>query len=319
VLRVGLSGGIGAGKSAVSGFLRECGAVVVDADRLAREVVEPGTPGLAAVAAEFGPDVLQPDGALDRAALAGRVFGDAGARRRLEGIVHPLVGQRTGELLAAAPPDAVVVHDVPLLVEKQMGPAYHLVVLVGAPEDVRLARLVDVRGMPEVDARARIAAQADDDARRAAADVWLDNSGDLPALATAVGRLWTERLRPYEENVRLHRPARRPVPGAVPYDPTWPAQAERVRARLALAAGPLAASVEHVGPTAVPGRDAEDVLGLRLTLAGGTGADDIRAQLEDAGFPRVEGAASTPGETRHASADPGRPVDLVVAEGPPAG
>jgi dephospho-CoA kinase len=301
VLTVGLSGGIGSGKSAVSSRLRARGAVVVDADALSREVVAPGTPGLAAVVAEFGSGVLLPDGSLDRPALGRRVFADAEARRRLEGIVHPLVGRRTTELIAAAPPDAVLVHDVPLLVEKRMGPAYHLVVIVGAPDETRVARLTGLRGMPEADARARIAAQADDTARRAAADVWLDNSGDLAALDAGVDALWRERLVPYEENVRLRRPAPAPAEPR-PYDPAWPAQAERLGARLALVTG---GSVRHVGPTAVRGEAAPDVLDLELIVPAGGEADGV---LADAGFPSA-------GERLHGSADPGRPARVHLARG----
>jgi dephospho-CoA kinase len=296
VLRVGLSGGIGSGKSAVSSRLRERGAVVVDADALAREVVAPGTPGLAAVVGEFGTGLLLPDGSLDRPALGQRVFADPEARRRLEGIVHPLVGQRTAELITAAPPGAVVVHDVPLLVEKRMGAAYHLVVIVAAPAGTRVARLVGLRGMAEADARARIGAQADDAARRAAADVWLDNSGDLTSLGDRVDALWRERLLPYEENIRLRRPAAAPAePG--PYDPAWPAEAARLGARLALVTG---GSVRHVGPTAVPGEAAPDVLDLELTVPA-SGAGDVDAALADAGFPAA-------GERLHGSADPARPA-----------
>jgi dephospho-CoA kinase len=308
---VGLTGGIGAGKSAVSAFLRERGAVVVDADHLAREVVAAGTPGLGAVVDAFGTAVLLPDGSLDRAALGRRVFGDDGARRTLEGIVHPLVGHRTGELVAAAPADAVLVHDVPLLVEKQMGAAYHLVVVVGAATEIRLARLVGIRGMTEADARARIAAQADDSARRAAADVWLDNSGDLAALRGAVDALWVTRLVPYEENVRLRRAEPCRGGGPRPYDPSWPAQAARVGARVALAAGPAVAAVEHIGPTSVPGTAAEDVLDLRLSLAPGADPESVRPALDEAGFPRLPDNLGSV----HGAADPGRPVRLHV-EGP---
>ncbi|HWM02188.1 MAG TPA: dephospho-CoA kinase, partial [Actinophytocola sp.] len=175
MLRVGLTGGIGSGKSTVAGRLSEHGAVVIDADRIAREVVEPGTAGLAELVEAFGDDVLTPDGALDRAALARRVFADDAARARLNGIVHPRIGERTAELMAAAPSEAIVVHDVPLLVENKLGPAYHLVLVVDAPVETRVARVLRDRGMSEQDARARVAAQADEPARRAAADVWLDN------------------------------------------------------------------------------------------------------------------------------------------------
>ncbi|HZB67464.1 MAG TPA: dephospho-CoA kinase, partial [Ornithinibacter sp.] len=169
MLRVGLTGGIGSGKSTVSAQLASLGAVVVDADAVAREVVEPGMPAFAAVVERFGPEVLRPDGALDRPALGRLVFADPAALRDLEAITHPQIWARTEEIVAGARPDAVVVHDMPLLVEKGMGAEYHLVLVVGAAEEVRLRRLVDQRGMSEADARARIAAQADDDARRAAA------------------------------------------------------------------------------------------------------------------------------------------------------
>jgi dephospho-CoA kinase len=193
VLTVGLTGGIGSGKSAVARLLAERGAVVVDADRLAREALGPGMPGLAAVVEEFGPGVLHPDGTLDRPALGRLVFADAARRAALEAIVHPYVGRRSAELRAAAPPDAVVVHDVPLLVENHLESGFDLVVVVEAGEDVRLARLADSRGMPAEEARSRMAAQASDDQRRAVADVLLANDGDLDDLARQVGTLW-ERL-----------------------------------------------------------------------------------------------------------------------------
>ena len=142
MLIVGLTGGIGAGKSAVAARLAAHGALVIDSDRLAREVVQPGTGGLAEVVAAFGPDVLTADGSLDRPALGRRVFGDEAARRRLESIVHPRVRARTAELVAAAPPDAVVVNDVPLLVEAGLAGAYQVVIVVLADEAVRVDRLV---------------------------------------------------------------------------------------------------------------------------------------------------------------------------------
>ncbi len=196
MLMVGLTGGIGAGKSVVAARLAELGAVVIDSDRLAREVVEPGTDGLREVVEEFGPEVLGPDGALDRPALGRLVFGDEAARRRLEAIVHPRVRARSAELIAAAPPDAVVINDIPLLVESGIGAGFDLVVVVLAGEQTRLRRLAQARGMSTDEARARMAAQATDEQRRAAADVVLDNDGSREDLLAAVDRLWYERLRP---------------------------------------------------------------------------------------------------------------------------
>ncbi|MGY1743391.1 MULTISPECIES: dephospho-CoA kinase [unclassified Blastococcus] len=197
MLRIGLTGGIGSGKSTVSRLLAERGAVVVDADAIAREVVEPGTPGLAAVVAAFGDSVLTPEGALDRPALGAVVFADAQARERLNAIVHPLVRERAAELAAAVPADGVVVHDVPLLVESGQGRggAHDLVLVVETDLGTRLARLVR-RGMTEDDARARIAVQATDEQRRAVADVVLDNSGTPEELAAQVDRFWAEHVAP---------------------------------------------------------------------------------------------------------------------------
>jgi dephospho-CoA kinase len=179
----------------VSALLAARGAVVIDADRIAREVVESGTPGLAAVVEAFGDGVLAPDGSLDRPALAAVVFSDPEARRRLDGIVHPLVRARATELAAAASPDAVVVHDVPLLVETGQAGSYDLVLVVQADPATRVERL-GRRGLAEDDARARIAAQAGDEQRRAVADVVLDNSGTPEELAAQVDRFWAERVVP---------------------------------------------------------------------------------------------------------------------------
>jgi dephospho-CoA kinase len=195
VLRIGLTGGIGSGKSTVSALLAARGAVIIDADRIAREVVEPGTPGLARIVEAFGDGVLAVDGSLDRAALAAVVFADPDARRRLDGIVHPLVRARATELAAAAPPDSVVVNDVPLLVETGQASSYDLVLVVEADPATRVSRLVQ-RGLTAEDARARIAAQASDGQRRAVADVVLDNSGTPEQLVEQVDRFWAERVAP---------------------------------------------------------------------------------------------------------------------------
>lgn len=187
---MGLTGGVGAGKSTVAKLLAERGAVIIDADAIAREVVQPGTPGFAAVVAAFGDEVVGADGALDRPKLAGIVFADEAQRGRLNAIVHPLVGERTAQLMAAAPEGAVVVYDVPLLVESGLAEGFEFVLVVEASEPTRLARLAE-RGMPEDDARRRIAAQATDEQRRAVADTVLVNDGSLDDLRTQVDEAWT--------------------------------------------------------------------------------------------------------------------------------
>ncbi|MBN9618121.1 MAG: dephospho-CoA kinase [Actinobacteria bacterium] len=192
-MRVGLTGGVGSGKSTVARMLTEHGAVVIDADAIAREVVRRGTPGFEAVVAEFGPSVVGVDGELDRPALAAIVFADEGRRAALNAIVHPLVGQRSAELMAAAPAGAVVVYDVPLLVESGLAGGFDRVVVVEARVEVRLARLVE-RGMPESDARERMRAQASDEQRRAVADELIVNNGGLAELRTSVDQVWARLL-----------------------------------------------------------------------------------------------------------------------------
>lgn len=309
MLRIGLTGGMGAGKSTVARLLVERGAVLVDSDLIAREVVAPGTPGLAALAEAFGPDILAADGSLDRPALAAKAFASDEARRTLNGITHPLVGQRTNELIAAAPADGIVVQDIPLLVENGLAPFMNLVVIVDAAEETRVRRLVEFRGIDEADARARIAAQATDEQRRAVADVLLDNNGDNGVIDAEVHRLWDERLIPFERNLRNGNPAPLPELPVVEANPEWPAQAKRLIARLAVACAADAQRIEHVGPTAEPGKPAADILELRVTVASTDVADGLRDRLAAIGFPPID-----TGEWLHASADPGRPaiVSLTV-------
>ncbi|MER7669588.1 dephospho-CoA kinase [Kitasatospora sp. NPDC096128] len=195
MLKIGLTGGIGAGKSEVSRLFAARGAVIVDSDLIAREVVAPGTDGLAAVVAEFGPQVLRADGTLDRPALGAVVFADPEKLRALNAIVHPLVRARSAELEAAAAPDAVVVHDVPLLAENGLAPLFDLVVVIDADDEARLDRLVRLRGMAEQEARARMAAQASRVDRLAIADLVIDNSGPLEALAARVDEVWAELVK----------------------------------------------------------------------------------------------------------------------------
>ncbi|MDG4805206.1 dephospho-CoA kinase [Micromonospora sp. WMMD1120] len=322
MLRVGLTGGIGSGKSAVAARLAERGAVVIDADQVAREVVAPGTDGLIEIVAAFSDAVLDADGALDRAALGAVVFADADARRRLEAIVHPRVRARTAELIAAAAPDAIVVNDVPLLVETGLAPTYHLVVVVQTAAPIRLERLARDRGMSRAEAERRIAAQADDARRRAAADVVLTNDDSLTALHDAVDALWRQRLRPYEDNLRQRRviPPSRRAPAEA--DASWPEQYARLAARIRHALGAEALRIDHIGATAVPGLAAQDVIDIQVAVSSLADADGALAdRLAGAGFPRVPGEwwddPRPAGRARwrkrlHGSADPARPVRLHV-------
>ncbi|MFJ6196458.1 dephospho-CoA kinase [Micromonospora sp. NPDC092111] len=322
MLRVGLTGGIGSGKSAVATRLAARGAVIVDSDRIAREVVAPGSAGLAEIVAAFSDRILDADGALDRAALGALVFGDETARLRLEAITHPRVRARAAELFATASADAVVVNDVPLLVEVGLAPTYHLVVVVQTAVATRLERLERDRGMPRAEAERRIAAQADDARRRAAADVVLDNDGRLDELHVAVDALWRDRLLPYERNVRERRAVRVGTSrvALTEPDPTWPQQYARLAARIGHAVAPADLRVDHIGSTAVPGLAAKDVIDVQLTVPSLADADGPLAdRLADAGFPRLPGewwdsprpAGSGRWEKRlHGSADPARPVHL---------
>ncbi|MDX3518171.1 dephospho-CoA kinase [Streptomyces scabiei] len=195
MLKVGLTGGIGAGKSEVSRLLVECGAVLIDADRIAREVVAPGTPGLAAVVETFGEDVLAPDGGLDRPRLGSLVFADPAKLAALNAIVHPLVGVRSRELEESAAEDSVVVHDVPLLAENGLAPLYDLVVVVDVAPETQLDRLLRLRGMTEEDARARMAAQANREKRLEIADIVIDNDVPLDELRRRVREVWADLTR----------------------------------------------------------------------------------------------------------------------------
>ena len=318
MLRIGLTGGIGAGKSTVSSTFAGCGGVIVDGDVISREVVQPGTEGLAALVDHFGADILLPDGALNRPALAARAFVDDKQRARLNAIVHPLVARRRAELVAAASDDEVVVEDIPLLVESGMAPLFPLVVVVHADADERLRRLTEQRGMDEADARARIAAQATEEQRRRVADVWLDNSGTEGALVERARELWFGRILPFARNLAARTPAAGPHP-LVPADPTWPEQAARVVARLNTACGHRAVRIDHIGSTAVAGLDARDIIDVQVSVASMETADELAGALLEAGYPRV---GSITADHRfdnqeglwpkrfHASADPGRPTHI---------
>ncbi|HEX6234900.1 MAG TPA: dephospho-CoA kinase [Jiangellaceae bacterium] len=320
MLRVGLTGGIGSGKSTVAARFEELGALIVDADRIAREVVEPGTPGLAAIVEEFGYGVLLPDGSLDRPALGRIVFGDDTRRAALNAIVHPLVYSCRTELVAGAGDDVIVVEDIPLLVENSLGAGFPLVIVVHAPAAERVRRILASRAMTEDDAWARVRAQADDDARLAAADVWLDNSGSRDAAVAAVDDVWSSRLVPFEQNLRGGRRAERSRQAVlVDPDPTWPVQAARLIDRIRWAAGPRALRVDHIGSTAVPGLAAKDVIDIQVLAEDLDSAGEVAGSLGAAGLVRMpdrwwdvgrDGAEHD--KAMACNADPGRAANVHV-------
>lgn len=322
MLRVAVTGGIGSGKSTAAARLAELGAVMVDSDRLAREVVAVGTPGLAAIAERFGGSVIGADGALDRPALASIVFSDPAARRDLEGIIHPLVRQAFTELAAAAPAGSIVVNDIPLLTQLTVAAQFHLVIGIGADDEIRVRRLIG-RGLAEGDARARIRAQIEDPARRPLTDCWLDNNAEPADLRAQVDALWADRLVPFNDNLLRGVRAARGGPVIVPADPHWPAAAQRLMSRVSQAVAAAGISIDHIGSTAVPSLPAKDIIDLQLGVKSLEAADRIAPALDAAGFLRQaanRGDTSHPAgadpagwrKTFHANADPGQPVNLHV-------
>jgi dephospho-CoA kinase len=319
MLRIGLTGGIGAGKSTVSATFAECGGIIVDGDVIAREVVEPGTEGLTRLVETFGEDILLPDGALNRPALAAKAFVDDEKRAKLNGIVHPLVARRREEILDAVHDDAVVVEDIPLLVETGLAPLFPLVVVVSADVETRVTRVV-ARGMDEADARARIKAQAPEDERRAIADVLLDNSGSQGALVEKARDLWHNRVLPLAHNIRTQQCAPRAYQ-LVPYRQAWADDARRIIKRIEIACGAKALRVDHIGSTAVPGMDAKDVIDIQVTVASLEVADEINGAMASVGYPRIEHITADTAHTGdaalwrkriHCAADPGRPANLHI-------
>ncbi len=296
MIRVGLTGGIGAGKSTVAKTFTDRGAYLIDADKIAREVVEPGSEGLRQLVDAFGQEILAADGSLDRPALAAKAFSDDEQRQKLNAITHPLIGARTQALLDAAPTDAIVVQDIPLLVENHSAPFFHFVVIVGADEELRVHRLTTSRGLAEADARARIAAQATDDQRRAVADAWLDNSGTPEQLADAAARLWDERLVPLEAAVRLGQVVT-PDPALVAQDPDQASLSSRLTNRLWALCGANATTVEV--------RSSDPVTSVHVVARDDDAALAIARALPAGGF-----AAAAPGQ--FISADAGRPAAVSV-------
>lgn len=349
MLRIGLTGGIAAGKSAVAAELGRLGAVIVDADLLARAVVEPGTEGLDEVVAAFGPGVLGADGALDRPALGRLVFQDRSARERLNAIVHPRVRAEAARLIERAPGDAVVVEDIPLLVETRQAARFHLVIVIDAPDEQRIARMVERRGMDPGDARQRITAQASRADRLAAADAVLVNDRALNDLLTATTVLWERRIVPFRDNLAAGRPAPRSngpevsptLAGAGAVDTAvssadvvaggdaaaWGLSGTsglewRVTEKL-VAALPAGVRVGSAAPgSATQGLDRTDDV-VRAHLQVRLGQEDDRAEASTvvtaAGFPRDAergGSPSTGALVLHRSADPAIDVTVTISSPP---
>ncbi|WP_425861393.1 dephospho-CoA kinase [Arthrobacter sp. TWP1-1] len=280
MLSLGLTGGIAAGKSLLANRFRELGAIVIDADRLARDVVALGTPGLAAVVERFGRDILLPDGTLDRPQLGALVFSDDTARQALNAIVHPLVRAAADSLKLDAGPSTIVVQDIPLLVESGQGANFHLVVVVQAPRDERIARMVRDRGMSEADAVARMAAQASDEERAAAADVVILNDGSPEHAVAELDTLWHGRLLPFAANLAATKAAAHPGVAAAS-GLVGAAGAIRLGQRIRRALGDLATCVERANSDA-------GSLVYELSSASEIGPDRIVSALAAAGFfPRV--------------------------------
>lgn len=316
-LTVAVTGGIGSGKSTLAALLAERGALVVDSDQLARQVVAPGSPGLAEVEAAFGPGVICADGTLNRAALATIVFDDQSARATLEGITHPRVRAEFANIRAGLAADRVLVNDIPLLTTLAAAARFHLVIGVGASEAVKLPRLMD-RGMTEADARSRIAAQISDDERRPLCDEWVDNDGSSAELRREADVLWA-RLRGFADNRAAGRRAPRSGPVLVPFRQEWAVRARLLSERISGAIG--GARVDQIGSTAIPDMPAKDVIDLQLTVPDLAAADRWAPALAAAGFPLLAGfdqdtphpAGADPaqwGKRLHVNADPGQSVNL---------
>lgn len=307
MLFLGLTGGIGAGKSTVSSELDRLGAEIIDADKIAREVVAPGTPGLDLLAAEFGEEIITFDGELDRAKLAQIAFASPERTAALNAITHPLIAERTFERIANAPQDGIVVHDMPLLLESGMQTGYHLTLVVDAPRELRIQRLVKFRGLDAEDVRNRMDKQVSDAVRRAEADILFDNTGTPEQLVEQVREAWDRRLVRMNHNLTYHHAVFAPAE-IIAYRPEWPAEARRAAGRLAKTLAHLAASVTHTGMTAEQGMPAVDVIELTVSPAEAITPAQVVERLVSAGYVRD---AAEPHLLRWV--DPLRPLEIRVA------
>ncbi len=318
MLKVGLTGGIAAGKSVAAARLAALGAVLIDADVLSREVVMPGTDGLRALVEAFGDGILTDAGELDRPALGDIVFNDPAQRDCLNAIVHPRVRERAAELEKAGE-GRIVVQDIPLLVETGQSPSFHLVIVVDAPDDERLRRMVEDRGMSAADARSRMAAQASAAERNAGADVVLLNTGSRDQLLAAVDELWEDRLLPFHQNLVQSRPAESNDSVQVSGGPARLSELAALLSQRIMRADSCIAAVDRMDPPADSA--AADALHLLVTVRDREDVDAVEGALAAVGFPRclqsgrvksgADGEDSDGGTLPlHCNADPGRSVRL---------
>lgn len=331
MLRIGLTGGIAAGKSVVAHRFAVLGAVVVDADVLARAAVERGSDGLDEIVDAFGRGILTPDGDLDRPAMGRLVFADSSARERLNAIVHPRVRAGAGRLIGEAPDDAVVVEDIPLLVETGQAARFHLVVVVDAPDDLRVQRMVEQRGMDRTDAEQRIAAQSSRADRLREADAVLANDRGLEEILASTDALWHARIAPFRDNLAAGRAAaRRDVPPVTAGLVGTSGLGRRVRRRVAAALPPGSSVEPRSEPEGQSASVHDDAVGedlvqddvrraeVRVLVEPGAEPAVVSDAVAAAGFPRVEESAEqvpADGSAVHRSADPG--VDVTVLIGFP--
>lgn len=315
MLQVAVTGGIGSGKSTVVAAFAGLGAFVVDADQLAREVVAPGTPGLRSIVDRFGKEILDGE-ALDRAGLARIVFADRSALHDLEQITHPLIRQRYEEIVSEAPSDSIIIHEVPLLVEKDLARQYQLTINVETLLDVRRARL-EQRGLTPSDIDARLGLQVSDEERRSRCDVTMTNNEEPSSLQNKLHDLWRNRIKPFGENLALNRLAPRQARAEIlPYQSEWPNAAARLIERLEYQLPD--AHIAHVGSTSVPGLGAKDVIDIQVSVS------ELNDRYDDpmrrAGFvlnpdvnrdvPRPSAAEEVWAKRFYQSCDPARPANV---------
>ncbi|HUW77178.1 MAG TPA: dephospho-CoA kinase [Candidatus Nanopelagicaceae bacterium] len=290
MLLIALTGGIGSGKSTAAQFLHKCGAEVIEADLLAQEVLEAGSPGLMAVKAHFGAEIIEPTGALNREALARIVFADPDKRKALEGIVHPLVETSFRQRIAALPKDAVVIYEIPLLVETGRADEFQLVIVIETPLSVRLERMTK-RGLTQNQAMARISGQASNEDRRAIADIVLTNSSDVQGFENELALTWNLRLLPFAENLATGRGA----------EPEW------MPVKILPNVLPIENQVVRIANRVAKSIEGKVSVCSMTELQIKSELKDPAESLKHLGFIEVEPMS------RYVSADPGRPLRLVVA------